>query len=197
MKTRLILENLKGVGQTTEFLLNMFLGGYDYRKMKREAFYPTLPDFSEAKTAKIDPQLLNKEKHKFYSLLSNLKKQGFIKKNKTGKRVFWKITSLGEKRCKRLKAFFRFPKFDYKQEKDNGINIVVFDIPEKDRSKRDWLRYTLTALDFIMLQKSVWIGKNKLPEEFLKTLAELNLINFVHIFKIGRAGTIKELNSLP
>ena len=196
MKTRLILENLKGVGRTTEFLLNVFLGGYNYRKMKRKAFYPTLPDFSEAKTAKIDPQLLQKEKHKFYSLLSNLKKQGFIKKDKKGKRVFWKISPLGEKRCERLKAFFHFPKFDYKQEKDSGINIVVFDIPEKHRSKRDWLRYTLAALGFIMLQKSVWLGKNKLPEEFLKALAELDLIDFVHIFKIGRAGTIKKLDSL-
>ena len=196
MKTRLILENLKEVGRTTEFLLNMFFGGYDYGKMKRKAFCPTLPDFSETKTAKIDPQLLNKEKHKFYSLLSNLKKQGFIRKDQKGKRVFWKITPLGEKRCKRLKTFFHFPKFDYKQEKDSGINIVVFDIPEKHRSKRDWLRYTLAALGFIMLQKSVWIGKNKLPEEFLKTLAELNLIDFIHVFKISKAGTIKELNSL-
>jgi len=47
-----------------------------------------------------------------------------------------------------------------------------------------------------MLQKSVWLGKNKLPEEFLKALAELDLIDFVHIFKIGRAGTIKKLDSL-
>jgi len=196
MKTQLILENLKKAGRTTEFLLNVFLGGYNYKKMKRRVLYPTLPDFSERDVVKIDPQLLQKEKHKFYSLLYNLKKQGFIKKDKKGKRVFWKITLLGGKRCERLKTYFRFPKFNYKQEKDSEINIVVFDIPEKHRAKRDWLRYTLTDLGFIILQKSVWVGKNKLPEEFLKTLAELNLIDFVHIFKINKLGTIKELNSL-
>lgn len=196
MKTQLILEILKKAGRATDFLLNIFLGGFDYKRLKRKVFYPTLPDFSEINKMKFTPRLLEKEKHRFYSLLSNLKRQGFIKKDQKGKRVFWRITPLGEKRCEKLKVFFHFPKVDYKQEKDKGMNIVVFDIPERQRSKRDWLRHALMALDFIMLQKSVWIGKNKLPEEFLKTLAELNLMDFVHIFKISKTGTIKELNSL-
>ncbi|MDP3015157.1 MAG: hypothetical protein Q8N28_01965 [bacterium] len=194
MKTRLILETLKKTERATDVLLGIFFGGYNYKKMKRKAFYPTLPDPSETNEIKFDPRLLEKEKHKFYSLLSKLKRQGFIKKNKKGGKVFWKITPLGEKRFEKLKNFLRFPKFKHKKEKDDGINIITFDIPEKHKTKRDWLRHTLSSLDFIILQKSVWIGKNKIPEEFLKALAELDLMNFIHILKISKTGTIKELD---
>jgi len=200
MKTQLILENLKGVGRTTEFLLNIFLGGYNYRKIKRKVFYPTLPDFSETDRVKMDSQLLQKEKHKFYSLLSRLKKQGFIKKEQKRNKIFWKITPRGKQRIEKLKTIFRLPRVNYKPEKDDEINLIVFDIPEKHKAKRQWLRHVLLSLDFTMLQKSVWIGKNKLPEEFLKALAELDLMNFIHILKISKTGTItgilKELNLL-
>ena len=47
-----------------------------------------------------------------------------------------------------------------------------------------------------MLQKSVWIGKNKIPEEFLKALAELDLMNFIHILKISKTGTIAETTKI-
>ena len=194
MKTRLILENLKGVGRTTEFLLNIFLSGYNYRKMKRKVFYPTLPDFSETDRVKIDSQLLQKEKHKFYSLLSRLKKQGFVEKKRKGNKTWWKVTSLGKKKLEKVKITFHFPRFNMRHEKGNDINLIVFDIPEKHRAKRDWLRSILLSLGFTLLQKSVWIGKNKLPEEFLNALAELDLIDSIHIFKITKTGTLKKLS---
>lgn len=194
MKTRLILETLKKTGRATDFLLNVFLGGFNYKGLKRKVFYLTLPDFSGINKTKFDSRILEKEKHRFYSLLSKLKKQGFIKKGEKRRKIFWRITPLGEKKIEKLKNIFSFPKFNHKEGKDNGINIIVFDIPEKHKTKRDWLRHTLLTLGFTMLQKSVWIGKNKLPEEFLKALAELNLVDFVYIFKISKTGTIKEFN---
>jgi len=192
MNTKSILETIKKAGRTTDILLNIFIGDNTYKNLKKKVMYPTLPDFSKADKIKIDPLLLEKEKHKFYSLLSKLKKQGFIKKERKGNKMFWEITPRGEQRIKNFKNIFHFPKVDYKTEKDNGTNLIIFDIPEKYRAKRSWLRSALLSLDFEILQKSVWIGKNKLPEEFLKTLAELELINFVHILKITKTGTIKK-----
>lgn len=192
MNTQLILAALKKAGRATNFLLNIFIGGYSYRKLKRRALYPTLPDFSEVEEIKINSHLLEKEKHKFYSLLSRLKKQGLVEKERKENKIYWKITSLGEKRLEKMKNVFHFPKLTHRREKDNGINIVVFDIPEKKKSTRNWLRENLIALGFQMLQKSVWMGKNKLPEEFLKSLAELGLMDYVHIFKITKTGTIKK-----
>jgi len=194
MKTQLILEILKKTGRITESLLNIFLSGYDYKKMKRRVFYPTLPDFSKTDTTRINPKLLQKEKHKFYSLLSRLKRQGFVEKKQKGNKTWWTITSLGREKLEKIKITFHFPLFNVRHEKDNDISLIVFDIPEKHRAKRDWLRSTLLALGFTMLQKSVWIGRNKLPEEFLNALAELDLIDSVHIFKITQTGTLKKLN---
>ena len=188
MNTQRILEVLKKAERPTYILLNIFIGGYSYQKLKRRALYPTLPDFENNEPS------TEKTKNNFYSLLSRLKRQGFVERKRKGSKTFWKITPKGEKRLEKLKNIFKAPRLFYKQEKDGGLNIVVFDIPEKHRAKRNWLRSNLLSLDFIMLQKSVWIGKNKLPEEFLKALAELDLIEFVHIVKVSKTGTIKELN---
>ena len=73
MNTKLILETIKRAGQATDVLLNIFIGDNTYKNLKRKVMYPTLPDFSRADKIKIDPLLLEKEKHKFYSLLSRLK----------------------------------------------------------------------------------------------------------------------------
>jgi DNA-binding transcriptional regulator PaaX len=189
MNTQTILDALKKAKKPTEILLGIFLGGgFNYRQFKNKAFYPTLPDFSKKERAGIDEGLLKKERHKFYSLLSQLKKQGFVEKQRTKNKIYWKITALGEKRLEKLKNFRFLPKINYKKEKDNGINIIVYDIPEKKRALRDWIRTALIVLEFDMIQKSVWIGKNQLPEEFLKSLAELGLIDYVHVFRVTKTG---------
>ena len=92
MSTKLILETIKkGGARTTDILLNIFIGDNTYKNLKRKVMYPALPDFSRADKIKIDPLLLEKEKHKFYSLLSRLKKQGFIKKSKKEREYFGKL----------------------------------------------------------------------------------------------------------
>ena len=184
MNVHLILKTLEKASKPTNILLNMFIGGFNYKEFKRKALYPTLPDFSEKE--------IKRNESNFYSLLSYLKKQGFVKKGQKRNKTYWIITSLGKEKLEKLKS--AFPKLTYKQEKDDGLNIFTFDIPEKQKAKRNWLRRSLLALNFKMLQKSVWIGKNKLPEEFLKDLNDLKLIDFIHIFRVNRTGTIKELN---
>jgi DNA-binding PadR family transcriptional regulator len=189
MKTRIILETLKKQARLTNMILNILIGGYSYQRMKRRAFYPTLPDFSEMERGK---QSLENQRHNLYSLLYKLQKQGLIEKDKKDNKTFWRITIAGKKKLEALKNVFYLPKRNYKKEKDEGFNVVIFDIPEKERFKRKWLRSQLISLGFSMLQKSVWIGKNKLPKEFLNDLNYLGLIDFIQIFKISKTGTIKE-----
>ncbi len=100
--------------------------------------------------------------------LSRLKKQGLISHNKSS----WKIARAGKKRLVQLKKKFHFSflKTEYKKEKSNEIILVSFDIPEKEKYKRDWLRRQLQELGFTLLQKSVWMGKIALPEEFISNL---------------------------
>lgn len=78
----------------------------------------------------------------------------------------------------------------YEVKKTDTLIVFVFDIPEGDRYKRSWVRSALKNLDFTMLQKSVWIGKTKLPKSFLDDLGRLDLFPYVHIFSVSKVGTI-------
>lgn len=196
MTSEEILKILKTAGRTTGFLLSIFLGNqlFSYKKMKRKALYPTLPDFSD-KNGHID--LSNdkeKNRRKMCALLYQLKKQGFVAKNINNGKTFWEITANGKKHLEKLINKFNLPRKIYKKEKNNGFTIVIFDIPEKYRRKRDWLRHALITLEFELLQKSVWIGKNKIPKSFLNDLADLNIIDNIHIFSVAKTGTIKNVS---
>jgi len=62
--------------------------------------------------------------------------------------------------------------------------MVLFDIPEKKRKIRNWLRSQLKLWDFEMLQQSVWLGKGPLPKEFTIRLRLLGVSECVKVFKI-------------
>ncbi|MEK7193921.1 MAG: hypothetical protein AAB651_01020, partial [Patescibacteria group bacterium] len=97
MNTQRILEVLKKAERPTYILLNIFIGGYSYQKLKRRALYPTLPDFENNEPS------TEKTENNFYSLLSRLKRQGFVERKRKGSKTFWKITPKGEKRLEKLK----------------------------------------------------------------------------------------------
>jgi len=122
-------------------------------------------------------------KQSFSTILNRLQKQGLIEHEK-GK---WNITNLGTKIVKGTK--FRPSELP---EKDGAIRLVIFDIPEKERKKRLWLRLELIAYDYSLLQKSVWVGYRPLPKDFLDSLEYLNLRSHVQIFSIKHKGTLKE-----
>ena len=81
----------------------------------------------------------------------------------------------------------------YKTESDDELKIIIFDIPEKERQKRDWLRSVLKNLKFSMLQKSVWAGKIKLPKQFLEDLSKNKIIPYVDIFTISKRVSLRKL----
>ena len=83
------------------------------------------------------------------------------------------------------------PTKKYKKEKGEKTAIIIFDIPENERRKRNWVREALKNMDFKMVQKSVWIGKIKIPKEFLNNLEVLELLDFVKIFEISKTGSLE------
>lgn len=76
--------------------------------------------------------------------------------------------------------------------RDHIMRIVSFDIPEKERRKRNWLRRELLACDYTTLHQSVFIGQRPLPHEFIKKIDELNLARCLHIASIEQPGTIRK-----
>ena len=63
--------------------------------------------------------------------------------------------------------------------------IIAFDIPEKYRPMRDWLRKQLKIFGYKMIQKSLWRGQGPLPEEFKKRLVSLGIKERVKIFALS------------
>lgn len=124
------------------------------------------------------------ERKTFTSILSRLKAEGLVAVRKDGRKSLWNTTAKGNERFVRLRDGANIPKSD-------GIKrLVVFDIPEKERAKRRWLRGELIALEYRQLQKSVWLGEVPLPVDFIGGLDALRLNGKVHIFRIESDGAI-------
>ena len=174
-------------------------GGYatSYKTMKQRLYYgnnwETKENFKYKKIFN-QKELEKKEKQKFYNLLSYLRKKGFIEKKKIkGNKVLWRLTQNGLNWLKKKKMGNKIPILSFKpfeKIKKDHLKIIIFDIPENDKWKRNWLRQSLKNLEFKMLQKSVWIGKSKLPEEFIFKLRDFKILSYIHIFKVKEKGTI-------
>ncbi|MBP6925548.1 MAG: hypothetical protein KBC22_00610 [Candidatus Pacebacteria bacterium] len=114
--------------------------------------------------------------------LTRLHNKGVIGQNNKS----WNITPEGkellQKGNKGLRGFFPKQKPSEKVTKEV---LVFFDIPEKERYKRDWLRNELVGFGFEQIQRSVWFGP-KLPKEFIKHIGNEEISQYVHIFKAAK-----------
>lgn len=127
----------------------------------------------------------NKSKEQILrTTLSRMKKNGLLSNEKG----VWKITKEGEELLKQNKnVFIKFPKNRNKISKKTMI--VIFDIPEKQRIYRDWLRGELIGFGYELIQKSVWFGPS-LPREFVKYLDDKKLLKYIKFFKASESDII-------
>ena len=84
--------------------------------------------------------------------LSRLKSRGLIARSGSRKKAVWRITKPGRQHFKA-----KFLDESALPPDDGKIRLVVFDVPEKERGKRDWLRTRLLTCEYSPFQKSVWI----------------------------------------
>lgn len=182
MLTDIILKFLEAGEATSDLIFS----GYaeSYRKMR-----------GIQQSEKIDFKKI--ERQRFHSLISKLHKEGLVKKKKGEglSQSLWSITKRGIKKLNLIrlknKQAGKMPtlKIIPLHQKD-FLKVIAFDIPERDKKKRNWLRLNLINLGFEKLQKSVWVGDEKLPEDFFRHLRELKLIPCVHIFAVSKSGSI-------
>ena len=166
--TRLILEELAALGETT-------LG----------AFFP-----AKYPEARLWRKLLGRDasyhfkRESFSVVLSRLRAEGLIQRSGGGRRATWQLADKGWLRL-------RFAREPAMPARDGICRLVVFDIPERERRKRDVIRYELAAIGYGQLQKSVWYGERPLPLDFIKRVSDLGLHRYVHIFSVRDAGTLR------
>jgi DNA-binding transcriptional regulator PaaX len=119
------------------------------------------------------------------SLISRLVRDGLVYRDKKTIR----ITSKG------IKVFEQWNKnptahTTYSIHPSSTTILFSFDIPEKRRRYRDWIRSVLIELDFIQIQKSVFVGTNQIPEQFLQDIAAARLMECIALVEIGKKGTL-------
>lgn len=164
-----------------------YIGANAHRLYPREQF------ISKARAQR---EFQRSQHRQLQQLLSKLKRQGIIASTLHDDHVMCRLTKRGIAKLAKLKQLLQrkpLPSSLYTKEVSLTFTIVTFDIPERERYKRDWLRSVLQNLSFTMLQKSVWIGKIKIPEQFLADLHKLQLSSFVEILQITKSGTLRNV----
>jgi hypothetical protein len=74
---------------------------------------------------------------------------------------------------------------DFKNNAPKNL-LLIYDVPEGRKKERDWFRRQLKNFDFIMIQKSVWVGPSPLPKNFLDYLKRIGLRKNFKTFKLAR-----------
>ena len=135
---------------------------------------------------------------RFYAMVRYLEQDGMVHKIVEERGVIVTITRQGKQKLRSLENTMEtsLPPTRYGAKPEaaqRGVTIVTFDIPEGERRKRDWLRNALRDMGFEMIHKSVWMGKDGVSEDFLRDIRDLALGDYVEIFQITKAGSLRKM----
>jgi DNA-binding transcriptional regulator PaaX len=108
----------------------------------------------------------------FNNAINQLHKSNWIEKKRYKDDTFYQLTKRGE-----IKQILLNLK-KYSRIRSDRATIVIFDIPEQKRTYRNAVRRLLKDMDFTMLQKSVFITPNSLPDLFYDYLREMKLLEY-------------------
>lgn len=73
------------------------------------------------------------------------------------------------------------------------VLLLMYDIPHTLKHERDWFRRQLKNFDFMMIQKSVWVGPSPLSKDFLDYLKRIGLRKNFKTFKLAKAYTERKI----
>ncbi|MBN2197631.1 hypothetical protein JW698_00300 [Candidatus Wolfebacteria bacterium] len=127
----------------------------------------TLQDFLETK---------NFKENSVRTTLWRLQKKRLIKKEEKS----FQLTALGKEVVKALKD-----NMSVEKEWDGKWRIIMFDIPEKKRQHRNWLRFELYSLDYKLIQKSVFMGQQPIDDDINQEINDRGINDFIRFITVG------------
>ncbi|OGY98884.1 MAG: hypothetical protein A3B13_00330 [Candidatus Liptonbacteria bacterium RIFCSPLOWO2_01_FULL_45_15] len=197
MKGQFTLQILEKLSQTAigagELFVAFLEAGYG-ASMSRITYTQRQIQARSAK-GKMEYEEYVRLQRRYHNILAWLKCDGLVVEEKRKGGKFFRLTQKGLFKLYGLRERKKndFPQINYSAPLNPNHTIVAFDIPERDRKKRDWLRFVLKHLEFRMIQKSVWIGKVKIPKELIDDLKKLKIIDGVEIFEITKSGSLRHV----
>lgn len=120
------------------------------------------------------------KKSNFYTHISKLQRTGYLEKVVKNGVPYLRLTSTAKEDLYR-----DFPMLSLQKKKwDKKWRVVVFDIEERKRRKRNVLREKLRELGFGMIQESVWISPYDFLFDLREFLEEHNLDQVVFVMEV-------------
>jgi hypothetical protein len=171
--TEKFLWDLYKALKLTSGALDKFCSIGVYRNLRGIIDFFKYPDYFDFK--KTEQERLGKER--FGRLIKYLKYNGYlyIKKDRNKNAVI--LTSKGAQKILDIKK-----KLEGKSKrKDGKWQMVIFDIPEDIKSKRDYFRAGLKRLDYEKLQQSIWICEYDVFKETKELIKYFKLESFVKL----------------
>src|SRR3989344_3978471 len=194
MKGEITLRILESFGEVAMGMADLFEGflaaGYGASIGKIEF------ETSKRRSARMRREAAQQESRRYQKILYKLKKDGLLIEQIKNKSRIFSLTSRGKEKLIKLRERLRGkssrPIREYKKESSSTLTVVIFDIPEVRKKRREWLRAALSHLGMRLIQKSVWMGRVKIPRELINYLRNLNILEHVEIFEVVRAGSLQE-----
>lgn len=118
-----------------------------------------------------------RKRQTFYNDAWRLLKTGEIEKIIHKGKPILRLTSKGKKSLKRDFSLWTMQKKKW----DEKWRIVIFDFPEKLRSKRNTLREKLINLGFGKLQRSVYISPHDYSQDLVQFLSARKLLGMAYV----------------
>ncbi len=109
----------------------------------------------------------------------HLEKRGLVKLVTVNGKKFVKLTKKGQ-----LEDLFKKINVDSRKKWDGKWRLVVFDIPEDAKEKRQQIRNLLKAKNFIKLQASVYINPYPFNRQAIEYLKSSGLIEYIRILRV-------------
>ncbi len=85
------------------------------------------------------------------------------------------------------RKYYQYPRFihNYPIASPRDL-IIMFDFPKDKIKERNWFRRQLQKFDYIMIQKSVWVGPSPLPKDFLTYIKSIGLFKQLVTLKLAK-----------
>lgn len=113
--------------------------------------------------------------------LNRLHRKGFISKIKKGRNAFIRATL--SRVDTSLSAPEKLKRENCKNKWDGVWRLLVYDIPEKERGKRDRLRLYLKNLGFGKIQGSCWVSPYDFSGQIHAFCANLNILRYICLYE--------------
>lgn len=135
-------------------------------------------------------------KQSLYSATKRLREAGLIVKKAD---IFY-LTEKGEKEAFWANMNLEFHSYSAKKKIppkwDGKWRIIFFDVPEKKKQHRNYLRSIIKGVGFKEFQKSIWVYPHKVPDFLIEILQEDNILPYTRFLTTNNIDYDDDLKSM-